>query len=142
MANSAPNTSGLNQAAKDRATEKEKQAKEAIRRLNREKNPINFASVAQEAGVSRNYLYKHLELRGQIEKLKTSTRNNRPLQATPDTGQENIVAALRLKIRNMETQHQNEIKALRSELKTANQRIEKLTGQVIALQNKEGNFTL
>lgn len=132
MANSAPNTSGLNQAAKDRAAEKEKQARVAIRRLNREKKPINFATVAQEAGVSRNYLYKHPELRAQIEKLKTSTHTNRPLQATPDAGQENIVAALRLKIRNMETQQQNEIKALRNELKAANQRIEKLTGQIIS----------
>ncbi|MFW0111268.1 DUF6262 family protein [Rothia sp. CCM 9416] len=136
MANSAPNTSGLAQAAKDRAAEKEKQAKAAIRRLTREKKPINFASVAQEAGVSRNYLYKHPELRAQIEKLKTSTRSDRSLQATPDTGQENIVAALRLKIRNIETQHQNEIKAIRNELKTANQRIEKLTGQIVMLQYK------
>lgn len=142
MVNSAPDTSGLFQAAKERAAEKEKQAKAAIRRLNREKKPINFASVAQEAEVSRNYLYKHSELRAQIEKLKANTRNNRPIQAAPDAGQENIVAALRLKIRNLETHHQNEIKALRNELKIANQRIEKLTGEVIALQNKEGNLAL
>lgn len=136
MANSTPDTSGLSQAAKDRSTQTEKQAKAAIRRLNQEKKPITYASVAQEAGVSRNYLYKHPELRAQIEKLKTSTHTNRPIQAAPDTGQKNIVAALRLKIRNMETQHQNEIKSLRNELKTANQRIEKLTGQLITLQSK------
>lgn len=131
MANRTPDTSGLAQSAKERSGVKEEQAKAAIRRLNREKKPITYASVAQEAGVSRNYLYKHPALRAHIEKLKTSTRTNRTLQASPDTGQENIVAALRLKIRNMETQYQNEIKALRSELKTANQRIEKLTAELI-----------
>lgn len=67
--------------------------------LSREKKPITIASISQEAGVSRNYLYKHPELRAQIEKLKPSVCITRPLQAAPDPGQENIVAALRLKIR-------------------------------------------
>lgn len=135
MANSTPNTSGLVQAAKERAAQKDKEAHAAIRRLNREKRPITYASVAQEAGVSRNYLYKHPELRAHIEKLKTNKQNTRALEPISEANQQNIVATLRLKIRYLETHHQNELKALRDELKSANQRIEKLTGEIIILQN-------
>lgn len=133
MANKTPNTSGLEQATKDRVAEKEKQAKEAIRRLNREKKPINFASVAQEAGVSRNYLYKHPELRAQIERLKSTPQARRPLQVNLESSQENVIAALRLKIRNMETQHKNEIALYKTELAKANHKIEHLTAKLIEL---------
>lgn len=133
MANKAPETSGLKQAAKDRAAEKEKQAKEAISKLNQEKKPITFASVSQEAGVSRNYLYKHPELRAQIERFRSTPQTRRPLQVSLESSQENVIAALRLKIRNMETQHKNEIALYKTELAKANHKIEHLTAKLIEL---------
>src|SRR6266702_723792 len=63
-------TSGLTAHAKQRSEEKRKRVEEAIDRLLREPQAINFNSVAQAAGVSKAYLYSQPEMRERIEALR------------------------------------------------------------------------
>jgi Family of unknown function (DUF6262) len=63
-------TSGLAAHAKRRSEEKQKHVDEAITRLLREQQAINFNSVAKAAGVSKAYLYSQPLLRGRIEALR------------------------------------------------------------------------
>lgn len=53
-------TSGLAAYAKQRSEEKRKRVDEAIDRLLRAQQMINFNAVAQAAGVSKAYLYSNL----------------------------------------------------------------------------------
>jgi Family of unknown function (DUF6262) len=56
-------------AAGERAAER---ARQAIRRLERDGEPVSFQSVAREAGVSRQFLYSQAPLRGEIERLRSA----------------------------------------------------------------------
>src|SRR5437588_2943626 len=66
----ARDTSGLAAHAKQRSEEKRKRVGEAIEKLLREQQAINFNSVAQAAGVSKAYLYSQPDLRERIEALR------------------------------------------------------------------------
>ena len=51
-------------------------AEDAVRRLARRGGgPITFRLVAEEAGVSRSWLYRQDELRRQVEQLRDSTKS-------------------------------------------------------------------
>ena len=60
----------LNQAAKAKSKNKTRDAHQAIRRLVKRGEPINFQAVQREAGVSHAFLYDHPELRKRIEHLR------------------------------------------------------------------------
>ncbi len=64
------NTSGLAAHARQRSEEKQKRVDEAITRLLREQQAINFNSVAKAAGVSKAYLYSQPLLRERVEALR------------------------------------------------------------------------
>ena len=64
------NTSGLTAHAKQRGEEKRKRVDEALARLLREQQAINFNSVANAAGVSKAYLYSQPLLRERVEALR------------------------------------------------------------------------
>lgn len=63
-------TSGLTAHAKRRSEEKWKRVDEAITHLLRERQAINFNSVAKAAGVSKAYLYGQPSIRGRVEALR------------------------------------------------------------------------
>lgn len=129
MVNKNPDTTGIERAAKVKTETKYAAVEKAIRTLNKSKNPITVTAVAQEAGVSPPFIYNHPEL---IDKVKRLRETKRGIHAVPDKpGSDTVVSALRLKIRNMEEQHKNEVKALRQELVEANKRIERLTAELI-----------
>jgi hypothetical protein len=66
----ADNTRHLVQAARHRAQQTRRNAVAALRRLDNTGQPINFDSVAREAGVSRSWLYAQADLRSEIERLR------------------------------------------------------------------------
>jgi Family of unknown function (DUF6262) len=66
------NTTGLREAADRRSERAVERARRAIRRLDRAREPVSFQSVAREAGVSRQFLYGHDQLRGEIERLRSA----------------------------------------------------------------------
>jgi len=64
------NTEGIKAAAQKKKEETFTRAEEAIKKLIKEKKPINFESVSQAADVTRAWLYRQPELRNQIETLR------------------------------------------------------------------------
>lgn len=73
-------TSNLEGSWSKRKAESRKKALDAIRELQKEDEPVNFNSVHNRSGVSKNYLYNEPEIRKSIEecrqqeKSKLSTR--------------------------------------------------------------------
>lgn len=67
-----------------------------------------------------------------VLKHRTTTRGVH-LTTTSESTDDNIVAALKHEIRNLKEQHKNEVAALKQELEEANERIERLTAELIRL---------
>jgi hypothetical protein len=92
---------------------------EAIQRLIRASEIINFNSVASEAGVSKATLYNHKELRERIEGLrKQQTHSPTPKQIKREINDNNkdaIIASLQRKIKKLDCEN----KQLRNQLKVA-----------------------
>jgi hypothetical protein len=92
---------------------------EAIQRLIRASENINFNSVASEAGVSKATLYNHKELRERIEGLRkqqahspTSKQIKRELD---DNNKDAIISSQQRRIKKLESEN----KQLREQLKVA-----------------------
>jgi hypothetical protein len=71
----------LDRATQQRSREVRARAEKAIRQLDARGMPINFASVATAATVSRSWLYRDAEIRASVERLRTERRR----QPTPVT---------------------------------------------------------
>ncbi|MEC1449033.1 DUF6262 family protein [Bacillus haynesii] len=93
--------------------------KQAIKKLMKSNNAINFNSVAIEAGVSKATLYNNKDIREQISTLRSTT----PLaynkqQAKSDLNDNNkdaVIDSLRRRIKKLEEEN----KELRNNLKVA-----------------------
>jgi len=114
-------TRGLTAHAKQRSEEKRKCVDEAIDRLLRQQQAINFNSVAQAAGVSKAYLYCQPELRERIEALRQQQlehvareRIARPIGKT-DTSKDLVIFAKERRIKELEAENHK----LQRQLKTA-----------------------
>ena len=81
-----------------------KKVDEAIKRLIRAKENVNFNSVASEAGVSKATLYNHQELRERIEGLREQqAQAHTPKQIKRELNDNNkdaIIASLQRRIKN------------------------------------------
>ncbi|MDA2439896.1 DUF6262 family protein [Bacillus cereus] len=90
----------------------------AIQRLVRANGPINFNSVASEAGVAKATLYNNRELRERIESLRQQqVEAPTPKQIKREIDENNkdaVIASLKRKIKRLE-----EKKQLREQLKVA-----------------------
>jgi DNA-binding phage protein len=74
-------------AARQRHDDARRRAVAALRRLDSTGEPINFAAVAREAGVSRAWLYRQDDLRAETERLTTLAQNRQTCSsktATPE----------------------------------------------------------
>ncbi|PFM65475.1 transposase [Bacillus cereus] len=91
----------------------------AIQRLVRANGPINFNSVASEAGVAKATLYNNRELRERIESLRQQQAEApTPKQIKREIDENNkdaVIASLKRKIKRLE----EEKKQLREQLKVA-----------------------
>lgn len=85
----------------------------AINKLFQNNEPITFANVAREAGVSQSYLYKIPEAKERVIELRAQQRKaskpNRP-QTTSDASKAVIIHELRERIKKLES----ELKELRN----------------------------
>lgn len=120
------NTSGIKAAAQKKREAAFAKAEEAIRKLIKEKKPINFESVAEVAGVTRAWLYKQPELRSRIEMLREQqgTKQQLPPQLKASDASK---ATLLTEIRN-----QN--KALRAENQKLKRELEEAYGQALGYE--------
>lgn len=89
----------------------------AIERLIKAQKPINFNSVANEAGITKKTLYDHKDIRERIETL----RHQQSMVSTPsqikremnEANKDAIIASLKRKIRRLEEEN----KELREQIK-------------------------
>jgi AcrR family transcriptional regulator len=92
---------------------------EAIQRLVRARENINFNSVAREAGVSKATLYNNVEIRKRIESLREQQSHvPTPKQIKREIDENNkdaLIESLKRRIKNLE----DESKQLREQLKVA-----------------------
>jgi hypothetical protein len=72
----ADNTAHLRAAAARRSAEARHRAADALRRLDATGTPVSFTAVADEAGVSRSWLYRHPDIRAEIQRLRAATRQS------------------------------------------------------------------
>ena len=79
----ADNSRHLIAAARERAEQTRTLALRALRRLDDTGKQVTFESVANEAGVSRSWLYSQHDIRAEIQALRTRRRPSFPAPTTP-----------------------------------------------------------
>jgi uncharacterized protein DUF6262 len=112
--------SHLAHAAARRASDAEARARRALAELDRADEQITFAAVARRAHVSRQFLYNHHALRGEIAERRTSPAPSP--SASPERASEN---SLRTRLRAALEDNQRlrtELTRLRTELAIAHGR--------------------
>jgi hypothetical protein len=114
-----PRVEALRQAAAAKRAAATARAEAGLRKLIKANAEINFRAVAQAAGVSVDFLYRHRELRARIEHLR-SRRQAKPVPPSaapePAAGAEtNVVATLTAKLREA----RKEVTDLRAQLAAA-----------------------
>ncbi|MGE9752718.1 DUF6262 family protein [Bacillus inaquosorum] len=109
----------LKQVHKDRRTATTKKVDEAIQRLVRANENINFNSVASEAGVAKATLYNNLVLRKRIETLRqqqvTVPTKKQIQRKMNDNNKDALIDSLKRKIKRIEQEN----KDLKGQLKVA-----------------------
>ena len=108
----------LRQAAQAKRAAATKRAEVALRKLIKTGEQINFRTVANTAGVSVDFLYRHPELRPRIEHLRArQQREPSPAAAMPEREQDDrgVVAALTARLRQAHT----EVSELKAQLAAA-----------------------
>ncbi len=104
-------------------------AEKALATMIRDRDPITFTAVAQRAGVSREYLYRHPEL---CQRIKQA-RQTAPRQLSSTAGKtEGVVAALRDHIRRQDRAHQDTLRQLAADNADLRRQLETALGVLIA----------
>lgn len=119
------NTDGIKAAAQKKREQAFVRAEEAIKKLLREKQPINFESVAEAAVVTRAWLYRQPELRRRIEILREQQTPKKQLPPSLRASDASKNARI--------TELMNQNKKLRAENYRLNKQLEDTYGQVLGL---------
>jgi Family of unknown function (DUF6262) len=91
----ADNTRYLVAAARQRAEHTRGRAVAAIRRMDATGRPVNFNTLAQEARVSRSWLYAQPDLRTEVQRLRDRHQPASATPATPDRQRASTASLLR-----------------------------------------------
>ncbi len=68
----AANSAALVVAAQQRTQDTRRRAVEALRRCDAGGEAVTFTGIAHAAGVSRSWLYRQADIRGEIDRLRTN----------------------------------------------------------------------
>jgi hypothetical protein len=112
----------LREAAHRRHQEARDRATTALTRLSATEATINFASVAREADVSTDFLYRQPQLRQRIQQLRiTKARqvNTAAADDAPATTASACVRALSAQLKELRRRHRDEVTALQQALAVA-----------------------
>ena len=104
------NVEGLVQHAREKHERARYKCREAIKLLLRERKRINFKRVADAANVSLSWIYNQADLRSQIEHLRHAENSKIVVPKNEQAGidsKNQIIAALRLRIRGLEEENRN-----------------------------------
>jgi Family of unknown function (DUF6262) len=122
----------LREAASRRHQETIDRATTALARLSASGAAISFASVAREAHVSTDFLYRQPQLRQRIQQMRTPNRRHTDTAAAHDSTPPNVsapVRALSAQLKELRRRHRNEITSLQQALAVAQ-------GENLALRRK------
>lgn len=103
---------GIVAAARRRSQDTRQRATEALRCCDAAGEAVTFTGIAQAAGVSRSWLYRQLDLRAEIDRLRTSAKATVPSaqRASTDSLRRRLEATLdeiqRLKAENHQLRQQ------------------------------------
>lgn len=109
------NTDGLSQSAQQKSELTLERTNKAISQLVKLGKTINFHTVAEAAGVSIAYLYKHEEIKQRIDQLRKQQSSIKELpqkQGASDDSKKTVNTTLKLRIRELEA----EVRGLRNHI--------------------------
>lgn len=106
MSNHQRNTDSMVEFNKGKSISKSKAVDDAIKRLIKNGQAINFNTVVNEARVSKSYLYNHPDYRWRIEELRqqqTGRTSQKPARSEKaDASKDIIIASLKKRIKELE----------------------------------------
>jgi hypothetical protein len=113
----------LAEATRRRRETAEKAVQAALREARKGQTPVSVAGIAAAAGVSTDFIYRHRELRPQVEALRRS-RSPRVSTETadhPDTevAASTLVRRLSQQLADVRRKHREEVAELRHALEVA-----------------------
>ena len=109
----------LRRASRQRSERAEARARTAVQSLSRQGRPISFASVAREAGVSTDFLYRHPDLRSLISDLRGGPRRPPDAPEPAAATSSSAVRALSAQLKDLRTRHVTQVRELQQALATA-----------------------
>jgi hypothetical protein len=125
------NPDNLRQAAARKSAAAETRAEQGLREMIRHNEPITFRGLAQTAGVSLDFLYRHIPIRQRVEHLRAQQQNTpTPAAATVDAPS-SVVRTLTAQLAALKQQHRDEVHQLRQALETAH-------GEILDLRRRVG----
>jgi hypothetical protein len=117
------NTNGLANHAHRKSQKTAEKVDEAIQRLIKNKEKVNFNSVSEESGVSKAYLYTHPDIRDRIDALRKQQEGlpspKQIKREMTDASKDIVIAAKNKRIRELEEEN-----------KLLKQELQKLRGKV------------
>jgi hypothetical protein len=126
----------LREAAQRRHQEATERATAALARLSAGGAAISFASVAREADVSTDFLYRQPQLRQRIQQMRTTNGWHAHTDTTDDSPPVTTsapVRALSAQLKDLRRRHRDEIAALQRALAVAQ-------GENLALRRKLATY--
>lgn len=104
------NTSGLRSNAVKKKEVAIKNTDEAIKRLLKKKDTINFNTVSEEAGVSKAWLYKETAVCERIKRLRDKTSNQKSVTVNngtkaSDASKNSLITTLKTKVKELEREN-------------------------------------
>lgn len=112
----------LHQAVKGRTADADKRARTALAQMVRAGQPVSFTAVAQVAGVSTDFLYRHPEIRSLVERHRAKggqVPGVRRADAEAPSSTSAAVRALSARLSQQQQAHREEIARLRKALEVA-----------------------
>lgn len=136
------NSSGLIRSAREKSQETLERTDQAINRLVKEGKKINFHTVAEAAGVSIAYLYKHDTVKQRIDHLRKQQSPIKGLpqkQSASNDSKQAIITTFKKRIQEL----QAEIKGLRDHIEVAQgiaMQVPELKQQIAALKQENSKL--
>jgi hypothetical protein len=125
------NPDNLRQAAARKSAAARTRAEQGLREMIRRNEPITFRGLAQTAGVSLDFLYRHAPIRQHVEHLRAQQQNTPTPTAPTIDAPSSVVRTLTAQLAALKQQHRDEVHQLRQALETAH-------GEILDLRRRMG----
>ncbi|MGF1427038.1 DUF6262 family protein [Kitasatospora sp. LaBMicrA B282] len=116
-------TEALADAARRRTENAEKAVQKALRQARKDGGSITVKGLAAAAGVSTDFIYRHPDLRGQVEALRRARRSGAPASSSSvpdvDAASSTLVRRLSQELADVRRKHREEVAELRQALEVA-----------------------